>query len=810
MSAEVSSKSWRSDVEASCRPGERFVGRKPLLELLRRSFERGKVVVADTWGMPGSGKSVLLTHMTSAVTAPNDLWVCYRFGTEGCVAADGSEKTVADYAAFQAFTARIAEDVTTLLAPKDESREARLLQDFQRAYDEARLSAGEVNIKVTSIFSSFKNSNVANVDTGTLSESALAKQPSLSAALATLLRGVTQETPSTSPRRLLIGLDEFEWVPDGLLRRWVLELVRDLDNALVLVPRFPEAEAPDGPVDCPLGRLSRAEINELAIDCLPHLELSDRLLDALEDATEGLPQAVCLAIEVLQRYDVAEDAAAAAELGTLPPDLAERRARMVETIMGRDGAAAEQMLRACAVMRCFDAAMLAGVVGPEAELEVLKRYSFVEPAPDARDGFFRLHAAVRKELSHRLEQLDPAHFLELHRRAAEYCANWIAEFEEEEDVESGSQSYGSWYRYEDARWQAAKREWLFHQARAGASGPEERELGRLHLTRVFLDAFWWIGCYIELPFCRTLVFDWRTTQADRDWADALVQILDAYPHGYEKDKVPQEWRDNELPRWDAVRAALLELRDACGVGGDPAALAEPERRHVRGLIETFLAHAARYASKDASSFANALKHYDAAIQLFEADDDEWDEAWTRFERAELRVEHREVDAARADWERSADLVAELKDEELAANLHRLAADVHAGVANADAAFAAHGRAVLHAYLFQRRPHPPDEYTLSFYTEQIARALDRLLAATRGGGDVVRAAEALAAPFPGRPALDADEIAMLSATADLHGLSTRLFPDPPTADELNRRYSKVPPALAPRRGRGRPAHAGRCS
>jgi hypothetical protein len=771
------------------RPGETFVGRKPLLELLWRSFERGKVAVADAWGIPGSGKSALLAHMPTAVAAPNDLWVCYRFSMEGRVAADESEQTVADYAAFHEFTERIAKDVTTLLAPKPESREERLLQNFQLAYDEARLSTGPINIKVTTFFSSFKDSNVANVEAGTLSESALAKRPRLSAALATLLRGLTQETPSTGPRRLLIGLDEFEWVPDGLLRRWVLELVRDLDNALVLVPRFPEAGAPAGPVDCPLGRLSREEINELAIDCLPHLELSDRLLDALEDATDGLPQAVCLAIEVLQRYDVAEDAAAAAELGTLPPDLAARRARMVEMIMGRDGAEAEQMLRACAVMRRFDAAMLAAVVGQEAELEALKRYSFVEPAPDARDGFFRLHPAVRRELSHRLEQDNRARFLDLHRRAAEHCAEWIAEFEEEEDVGTGSLSYGSWYRYEDPRWQAAKREWLFHQARASASGPRERELGRLRLARVFLDTFWWWGCYLDFPFCRTLVFDWRTTQADRDWADTLTQILDAYPHGYEKEKAPHEWRDGELPRWDAVHAALIELRDACGVGGDPAELAEPERRHVRGLIETFLAHAARYASKDASAFANALEHYDAAIGLFETDEDEWDAAWTRFERAELRVEHGQADVARADWQRSADLVAELKDEELAANLHRLAADAHAAAGDLDSAFAAHGRAVLHAYLFQRRPHPPDEYTLSFYAEQVGRALERLLVAAGGGIDVAHAAESLATPFPGRLALDADEIAALSVASDLQGLSSRVFPDPPVADELNRRHSK---------------------
>ena len=104
------------------------------------------------------------------------------------------------------------------------------------------------------------------------------------------------------------------------------------------------------------------------MDCLPHLGSPDRLIDALEDATDGLPQAVCLAIEVLQRFDVAEDAAAAAEeAGPLPADLADKRAHMVEKILARDGSDAEKTLRACAVMRGFDARMLKEVVGADAD-----------------------------------------------------------------------------------------------------------------------------------------------------------------------------------------------------------------------------------------------------------------------------------------------------------------------------------------------------------------------------------------------------------------------------------------------------------
>jgi tetratricopeptide (TPR) repeat protein len=403
-----------------------------------------------------------------------------------------------------------------------------------------------------------------------------------------------------------------------------------------------------------------------------------------------------------------------------------------------------------------------------------------------------VHPSVRRELAYRLEKLDRERFLRLHRLAAEHCAAWISEYEEEEDVDPTSLSYDAWYRYEDPSWQAAKREWLYHQTRASSSGKDERELGRLRFTRVFLDAFWWWGCYLEFPFCRTLLEDWRMTQEDQDWTTAFTQLLDAYPHGYEKEKEAQDWRKGELSRWDAVHAALLDIREACGLSGNPQGFDDAERRHTRALIENFLAHAARYQSSDEAAYGDAVGHYAEAVLLFEEDNDAWDTAWTRFERSELHLEHGRVDEARADWSYVTELVPDLRDEELAANLHRLAADAHLRKGDIDAAFAAHGRAVLHAYLFQRRPHPPDEYTLAFYAEQVARALERLVEHACGGGDAARAAELLAAPFPGRPGLPpAEDLDALcrKPKPDLQTLSAALFPDPPLVDELHRRSSK---------------------
>ena len=678
-----------------------------------------------------------------------------------------------------------------MLGPGEGSREKRLLDAFNLAYDRARIPIGATSSKVTVFFATIKDSDVGvnRLDASALRGSVNEKRPVLSAALATLLRGVTQETPSGAPR-LLLTLDEFDGIPPGPLRTWVLELVDALDSALIVVPRLPNVTPPERAVDIPLGRLSREEIREFAEQCLPMHELSDWLIARVEEATDGHPEAVCLAMELLQRVDAPDTAALVAELGTLPPDLAQKRAHMVENIIGRDGREAEQLLRDCSILRKFDRAMLGRVVGPDGDIDRLRRYSFVEEASDPRAGFFRLHPSVRRELAHRLEKLDRERFLRLHRLAAEYCAEWISEYEEEEEVDPTSHSYESWYRYEDPSWQAAKREWLFHQTRASSSGKGERELGRLRFARVFLDAFWWWGCYLDFPFCRTLLEDWRATQADRDWTTAFTQLLDAYPPGFEKEKEPHDWREGELPRWDAVRAALLELREACGLTGHPRAFKDPERRHTRALIDNFLAHAARYGSSDEAAYRAAVAHYDEAVELFEVDDDLWDTAWTRLERSELHLEHGRLDEARTDWEYTAELIPVLEDEELAANLHRLAADAHVRAGDAEAAFAAQARAVLHAYLFQRRPHPPDEYTLTFYGEQVARAVERLVKHARSGGDAARAAELLTAPFPNRPDLPAaDDLAALCAKADLQALSAALFPDPPLVKELHHQSSK---------------------
>ena len=164
-------------------------------------FQRGRVAVADAWGIPGSGKSAFGRHAKTVLGSPGDVVLRYRFSSEEAILGDADAQAVSDYHAFRAFAAQVAEDLKRQLDPKADSRDERLLEAFMIAYDEARISTARVTAKATVFFAIIKDSDVgvANPDSAALRASVREKRPHLAAALATLLRGVTQETPSRRP-----------------------------------------------------------------------------------------------------------------------------------------------------------------------------------------------------------------------------------------------------------------------------------------------------------------------------------------------------------------------------------------------------------------------------------------------------------------------------------------------------------------------------------------------------------------------------------------------------------------------------------
>ena len=594
-------------------------------------------------------------------------------------------------------------------------------------------------------------------------------------------------------RSALVTIDGFEWVAGGPLGDWLLHLVNRLSDTVAVLARTPGGAAPvmtdADVVTKALPPLTREEIATLLGSCLQTTPVDDRLVEVVTEFSKGHAQTVGLVAHLLERLEPAERDADAVKqrLQALPEDLAKEHGDLVDAILEHDGAEVAELVRCCSIVRRFDAPLLEAVAGLEegagaAAVDELLRYSFVDRVPDPRDGFFAVHDFIRAELEQRLTTTDPERARKRHAVAAEHIARWLAEYEEGE-FPDGHKAYGAWYRYERAEWRAAVQEWLYHEAR-GAGGPgakRMREQARLRFARLFFDAFWWWGCYRDFPAIRTLLADWRATQADVAWTTQLVTFLEAYPISWDKDDDPE--------RWAQVERSLRLVRAACGLAGDPARDDE-EQRHVRGLMENFSAHAERYARADdhdarRRAYEKALEHYDQAARIFTADDDDWDLAWTVFERAELHLEHGGAEA-HEDWLAAVELLPELGDDELTANVYRLAADAR-WPESPQHAFALHGRAILHAYLFQGRyqgmRYRPDAYTLEFYAEQVERALDRLVAHGQDGGDVAAAVAALTRPFVDG-ALDAATATRACAEGDRAQLAL-LFPAPPAEGDLER-------------------------
>src|SRR5207248_5624340 len=149
----------------------------------------------------------------------------------------------------------------------------------------------------------------------------------------------------------------------------------------------------------------------------------------------------------------------------------------------------------------------------------------------------------------RLRRCDAPRLRELHGRAASYHYDWLNGYEERR----GKKTYAAWYRYEDPVWQAHERAWLYHEAQlanALPDGPErdeQRLVARRRFVRILVDALWWWGCYLDLPFTHELIEDWTHTQEDGDgWLAELGTVLSRYPTGYDKTRPEEDRKSTRL------------------------------------------------------------------------------------------------------------------------------------------------------------------------------------------------------------------------------------------------------------------------
>ncbi len=443
---------------------------------------------------------------------------------------------------------------------------------------------------------------------------------------------------------------------------------------------------------------------------------------------------------------------------------------MAAELVERSLAAAKQewlvdAVRAAAVARTFDAELLGALLGatrtgavdaaPPADVlpfSVLTALPFVEKVDEKRA---RINKFVRTSLLVRLRVNAPDWLRSLHEVAeAHYQSARRQKFPEENDA---VRQYGHWFLIEDPTWQHLKREWLHHAAHVGRARRAEIVL---ETARLYVDAFWWWGNYVHYDWCDDLLADLTDllnraipvgggkeaqARARAEWRSALLlqKGLEALQHHY-----PLRSQKPVDADWPAVARALKTIESACGLDlptDDPS----EKQQHVAALIHLYKAHTWRYRAPDETDpmayYNRAVQTYEKADALLEAvgEDDLWIRGWVAYERADMlvalvRAQERPLEGEERHRALSLARVAAVSvqpsivggraapgqsDHELMSNLHRLRADIdrHDGRSHESAVW--FGRAVRHAYLAQVDGKAPDEYTMQFYIDIRAQAID---------------------------------------------------------------------------------------
>lgn len=790
-------------------PGVRevFVGRTDLLAYLSRSLDEGQTLRADdVVGAVGMGKTSLLHHLFARRTATGTPREWLVDLAAYVTAPPGRSTTHASVDEARHAYEALKRLAGTLAGGVDPGHARRLAPVLAEA-DGQVAAAAALSISVSTTMTASGSASISSspqsigltLDAGALEEHQLGAIRAAGRAVATGLAECLNAADVERPLVLLV--DNVHLVARTELATWIEEAIERLRDAVVVLAHEPQAG-----IDLPDAVVRRVQIPPLTkADVARYLEergcadpSEPELASLLHTCSGGVPAAVKLLVDLLM------DPAASlrphdlrCDLLRLTPDPQARITRVVEDMVTRlHGADLLTALRVVSITRQCDAPLLerlmaeAGArVTDTAELMAsLEAFSFTDefwgPAPwgraptglaPPRAYYVAVHPFVATGVTDHLRRYDPGLLRRLHAVAARYSYEQL----------TSTDDYGSKFLYEDPTYQLAARAWLCHLARAS-----EDPAGLRRIARIYLDAFWWFGSYVQLAFCDQLVEDVRTfaleagTADEAGFADALHHLHRRFPR---RDADRRDF-DPRVPDadWGAVRDALCTIQETCRVNGDPT---DDAGTAVLALSEVYIAETFRH---DAPDLTEAMESYDRADAALASLGRTWDRAWVAFYRADALLEHDRVDDAAETAATAARLLAEVDDpvapdEELAANLHRVRGDCawHRG-AHLDAAREYAG-AVLHAYLFHGVGGPPDTYTTQLYFEVRGRVLARLVAlhaeAPERVPDVLSAlADAVPArlPWP-RPTLD--QIRPALAADDRATLAPLLFPEGPADDDL---------------------------
>jgi len=768
-----------------------FVGRKDLAEHVLALVDAKDSAVLAVTGVHGIGKTSFLERVAAlgaqrrgvVSPEPRDMaTVAVRYaGFEPNAAEASADALWQTFEHSRMFMTRMAE----LTGDRRGFAEFRRLADVQSSDVKVAIAGNDVDAS-QSQFENVQFTTNVYFDDQAVKERIRASQAQLDHAFLEAWQAWGAN------HTMLLTVDHFEVVAGSRLGDWLVDMVLKLPRLVTVLACTPAARATftePGPVQVhQLTAFTRDEVGDYMRRRFDPQPIDDQMVEVTHRFTDGHPGGVKLVAGMLSELPPSEVNAVELRriLDRLPDEPWAQWAELVDLILGSVGSDLTDAVRACAVANTFDEPLLAHLVGAGEDgtttiITQLQGLDLIRRSTDeAGTAQFRVRDFIRRALVRKLRDIDNRRWAELHRQAAAHY------FDRLTSIEDGMvDGYAGWYRYERPDWQHAKSEWLYHSS----SLPDAGELTRARFVLVFLEAFYFWGCYQPFEFNRTLLWEWHRAddpfdesprepsstvpEEDAQLREALTFLLDHYPPGYVKVS----------DRWGELRARLKRIERLCGLGRG-GRLRDPDGDRAKALLRVFMAHTQRYQVPPAPG---ADADYRAALEAFVAQDDGWMEAWLQYERADLAIDEGRSDAAvealRSSGTRLGALVADGDDwdEELLANLCRASGDVLWACHQTDEAMAFYGRAVLHAYRFQGIPHSPDEYTQRFYDEITSRVQDRLreLVAHEQVQDAVAAVERLSAVFT--PSLTRDVLARLDP-ADAATVLV-IFPAGPKDGEL---------------------------
>ncbi len=332
-----------------------------------------------------------------------------------------------------------------------------------------------------------------------------------------------------------------------------------------------------------------------------------------------------------------------------------------------------------------------------------------------RKGMYTVHRVIHDYAS---LKLDPKSRVALHQGAFEYYRDLLVTLEEGYTADTGTpqdpHAYLRWLRYETPEWLAALDNWLHHLSHVG----DEAE-SLMAFLGTYLNAFWWWGCFVEYEFCEQLIEALQQSGLSESGRH-LVTLLRRFQENYAIESLTPT--DRRQGSWKIVAATLHELMNLAGLDCPIADLKSLERRHVRALFDIFLAEAYRFGD---GNFPTAAKWYSEACELFRANSDRWDLAFTSYHLADLNLEFGQYDAGLRHSKEALSLGLAEEDPEVVADSYRVRGDLCIAQGKLEQAVDNYLLAVSHAYRFQVEPCPPDPYTVTFYFRMVRDVIARM-------------------------------------------------------------------------------------